>query len=1531
MTDASIVLGIDGRPAEQGAKVVKESLTGVKNAAKDTTKAVNENNGAFDRLKGTVGGLRGVFAGLVASFGVRELIRYSDTWKSLEGRLSIAAKSMAELRGAQQKLFEISQNTRTSLEATTGLYIKLEQSSKNLGRTTNELLRFTELINKSFIISGASSAETAGAVRQLSQALASGVLRGDEFNSIMENAPRVQQALASSLGVSIGKLRQMAETGQLTSKSVVDALLKQGIAIDREFSKIPTTIGQALTQLDNAFLKFIGNSNAIATGSSSIAAAITSLANNFDLLAKGVLALGAAYTISVIPAIYATTKAFIASEIVTIRAIFNAKALAAANLYMGETAAAASVSLGVLRTALIALPLLAVGLLLTDLITTTKNIDAANLRYGESLDTVNQFQAEFITASAQRREAMIEDTKRIITGHKAELESLKSLIVGYQEMSPLRLGFEEVANRLRTVLPGVDDRDAPSDVAAKAIRLNETIKAMEKTLTSFEDGSAAKLGGGNDPAAGIKKKESALAKYNDKLKETLALAKADSAASLKSEKERAIAKALIEAETAAREDLGKGLRKTAQLRPGEIEFIKQTSAATFDLTERIKKEDEARGRIKDLLESTRTPAEKLNFELDRLAKDKAFARTPAELEAINREMSRLRDEVNPLAEIFKNTAESIRDNFRSAIRGMLDGNGGFRDIKTKIVGLFKDMLADMLALRLANPIIIPIVTALGGALGLGSSAIGAVTAQLGGSAAGAAGSAGLASGGASALSGILNGFNTPLLNTGQVVGLANFLGFGNNTAATGTLLSGVKGLTPAAGIAGFAGNFLANSIFGNRGIGATIGGSLGGLAGGFAGGAALGGTLGSAAGPLGALAGSVIGNVLGGLFGGGKPSSKLQTGVVDLNTGAVVERTGLTGKKFSQENYDAVTSLSQVVAQLATAINGGTPINNRLNIQVGARNGYQYNFGPGESSNSFGDIPSFLKSITADLVGIAPKVSESVKTALANIDFSTAKDNFQGILDDINFAFNFDKIGQKIDDVAEYKTALDTLNKQFDEYAATARRLGLEEEKVNRIRNEQITALRTQFNTDIRGQLLSITNPAQLQLEQLEAEYKKNRANATAIGGDFYSVDTLYLTKKKAITDEIVRQQAQAELEARQQELQGQQDAIRANIAIYEEQANAAQNALQEWKRLSESLDDYANKILLNGQLSPLAPEQRVGEANRQFDNILAKALGGDKEAFNEFTGISDELLQISKEYFGATQPYFDTFEKVKTGIQAAKAVADQQVNIASAMLQNSQQQLSILQGQQNTFNSMLAQLQAIAQKSGASTTPTPVTPSGVLSTPPATTPYTDAINAALLASFSTFQESYGSGRGQVSDYLVQNPQYIPEYNARRSQYQGQSGFSTSVAASAQQAGLFFNEQKYLQAYPDVAQAVANHIYSSGLQHYLSIGYTQQRRAFTYAQGGLAQGWSLVGEEGPELVNFQNPTMVYPNEATRSLLGSNDNTEVVGELKALRETFNQYRLQSAAETNAMRADLQKANQEMEETRVMLTRTATGPR
>ena len=274
-----------------------------------------------------------VAASLTTALSVQQVAQYANAWVDVSNKLVNAVRPSEQLADVTQRVFDISQSARSGLEATAALYGRLERATRNAGTSTADLAKLTTTINKGLVVSGATAEEASSTMIQLSQALASGVLRGEEFNSISENGSRLAVALADSLGVTIGQLRSMAAEGKLTTDVVVKGLLGQGDAIAKEFSNTVMTMGQAFQVAGNNITKFVGESTSVQTGLKVFNDTVISLSENIDIAASVVTAFSAVLGGRYVGALALATKAKV-SDMLAARAqavAVSSSAAAAAN------------------------------------------------------------------------------------------------------------------------------------------------------------------------------------------------------------------------------------------------------------------------------------------------------------------------------------------------------------------------------------------------------------------------------------------------------------------------------------------------------------------------------------------------------------------------------------------------------------------------------------------------------------------------------------------------------------------------------------------------------------------------------------------------------------------------------------------------------------------------------------------------------------------------------------------------------------------------------------------------------------------------------------------------------------------------------------------------------------------------------------------------------------------------------------------------------------------------------------------------
>lgn len=229
-----------------GEAIQKSNNTAVRGA--------NQAAAAYSRLGGIV---RAVLGGI----GVSMLMGMADDWASVEGRVSLTTKSVEEQKYVMDELFKSAQRNRQEFTATADLFQKVARNKDDLGLSTDQTLQLTDVIGKSMVIGGGDAGAQQAALLQLGQALSSGTLRGDELNSILEQSPRLAQAIANAFGVPVGKLREMGKEGKLTSKELAQGLLKQADKLNEEFERMPKTFSGSFTIIRNKLGQIVSNLN----------------------------------------------------------------------------------------------------------------------------------------------------------------------------------------------------------------------------------------------------------------------------------------------------------------------------------------------------------------------------------------------------------------------------------------------------------------------------------------------------------------------------------------------------------------------------------------------------------------------------------------------------------------------------------------------------------------------------------------------------------------------------------------------------------------------------------------------------------------------------------------------------------------------------------------------------------------------------------------------------------------------------------------------------------------------------------------------------------------------------------------------------------------------------------------------------------------------------------------------------------------------------------------------------------------------
>ncbi|MFB4396142.1 tape measure protein [Enterobacter bugandensis] len=281
-------------------------------AAISASDSISRVGSASENTSRIMGRLSGVASSLMAALSVQQVASYADAWTELNNKVSNSIRTGETQAEVMQRIFDISQATQSTLNGTATLYSRLERGTRTYNTSAEDLVRLTTIINQGFAVSGATAQEAENAIIQLSQGIASGVLRGEEFNSVSEQGSRLMIALADSMGVSIGQLRSMAAEGKLTTDVVVNGLLSQGDAIGKEFANTTVSIAKGLQVAGNNITKFFGENSTVKSFAAGFRDSVVSVSENLEALSSVLIIVAAVMGSRYVGALTMATSAKIA-------------------------------------------------------------------------------------------------------------------------------------------------------------------------------------------------------------------------------------------------------------------------------------------------------------------------------------------------------------------------------------------------------------------------------------------------------------------------------------------------------------------------------------------------------------------------------------------------------------------------------------------------------------------------------------------------------------------------------------------------------------------------------------------------------------------------------------------------------------------------------------------------------------------------------------------------------------------------------------------------------------------------------------------------------------------------------------------------------------------------------------------------------------------------------------------------------------------------------------------------------------------
>lgn len=356
----------------------------IKNSQENQDKFSNSINTSYSNGNKLLSTIKKVALAVGGISAIKGLLNLSDEMTNNKARLNLIVDDGGSVEALQNKIFVSAMNARASYQTTTDIITKLGLQAGKAFKGNDELIAFAEQLNKTFAISGTEATGIESTMYNLTQALSTGVLRGQDLNAVFSNAPQIVQNIADYLNVPIGKIRDMAAEGKISAQIVKNAMLKAADETNAKFNKMPMTWNQVFTKMKNIAIKaldpVLNKINALANNQQ-VQEMFNMFINGASLAAQAILNLieGISWLLSVLepvaPVILGLVGAYVGFNIVSMIAsgllgmlsIAHGIAGAAEMLHSGQTMAATAAQWG-LNSALLACPITWIVILIMALI-----------------------------------------------------------------------------------------------------------------------------------------------------------------------------------------------------------------------------------------------------------------------------------------------------------------------------------------------------------------------------------------------------------------------------------------------------------------------------------------------------------------------------------------------------------------------------------------------------------------------------------------------------------------------------------------------------------------------------------------------------------------------------------------------------------------------------------------------------------------------------------------------------------------------------------------------------------------------------------------------------------------------------------------------------------------------------------------------------------------------------------------------------------------------------------------------------------
>lgn len=1196
------------------------------------------------------GRLQVALGGLAVGFAVREFVRMADTMTVLRGRLRLVTSGTEELARVEQQLFRVAQETRASFESTIDLYARVGRSSAELGLTSERLVGVTRTINQAIQVSGASATEASAGLVQFAQGLASGALRGDELRSVLEQMPRLAQAIADGMGVTIGQLRELGTEGALNAQTVIKALEGQADIIASEFAQIPRTVGQAMTQLNNDLIRVFDQS----AQTSEVMGDLVGAVDDLRLAITSPEFIGGVTGLVDVLGFLARNM-----ELVTI----------AGSAFLGMRLGAAFGPWGAL------IGLVAGGML--GLAANIETAEGATTEYDRAVAKANKALEEANRLSGEAAEVKREEAAEHIRAALA-IEQERAALLRKQEADQRAvadaLARAEAEGRTQNTIgrrgttgmvggSAAAAAGAISDLASQAAEAEAEVARLEEALKKYEAVAKGAEAASNGAAGGAGNLAVTVDKVTEKVNDYLDQARAENRQLVLLREGRHAQAAAIEDEIAARQRVEQLQGSGRKLTDAERDAILKVIQARRELNDELEAEKRlrsARDNLTLLREEQRLLGQSEDIQAERLAglekelelrregvditsaqaqEEIRLARETAKVEAA---VDRTRDAYQEMERAVEHSTDRLVDFAADSIFDRLNGEN--EDFWEAFEQMGKRAIAQIAAEAIIRPIIQPIV----------QSAVGSVPQLFGvsggaprGAAAGGQAIGGELSGGGGLFGGgggispfgALDALDFAFPGGGIGGGLPGLM----NTQLFTTLPSGFIG-PPAAGQvmtlggalggigAGFSAGMFVNSLLGGSQVGGMVGSGVGATAGAIIGSVVPGiGTV------LGGLIGGGIGGGIGGFFGGKQSVGPNGSVVIGSSLGALPDQDAMLTNRLAiaAANADNGGDLSGTRAAAQEVIDYLNQIADTYDLMVNpgrvGTNNRTIGFGKG-FPGSIRSGEQLLNSLVQG--GALFSDNDAINRAIQISDAESLAGNLQTVTE---LLVLLEEIDLDPEELTQAERAIEGINERFEELSEQAEKFGLTTEKLEEARQAAIEALTTGFDEGIQRQIDGFLDPLAQQLAALEDAQEQRLREAEVLGADLVEVERLNALERQALLER------------------------------YTAQANAS---------LEQLLSD-----LTTGDLGGASPLAQLSGVRASFEAAAAQALASpnDTDARDRVADLGRQLVDLSRTAFASSSAFQSDADRVRDIVATLLDAGPAGGNVAAAVNQQAAEQVALL------------------------------------------------------------------------------------------------------------------------------------------------------------------------------------------------------------------------------------------------------------